>query len=40
MKKWTIFNKNVHVFNTLFVTSGHVQVLRSDGSAFNGPNGG
>lgn len=33
MNKWMIFNKNTRVINTLVVTNGHVQVLRSDGSA-------
>lgn len=39
MNRWMIFNKKVRVINTLVVTNGHVLVLRSDGSAFNSPNG-
>lgn len=39
MNKWILFNKKVHVLNILSVTNGYVQVLGSDGSSFNSPNG-
>lgn len=39
MNNWILFNKRVHVLNILFVTNGYVQVLGSDGSSFNSPNG-
>lgn len=37
MNKWMISNNNVRAINTLVVTNGHAQVLRSDGSAFTSP---